>query len=300
MGLTRLLQQLTRSTVAARRETDVAPHAPASHEAEAGERERAYAELSARLERAEAIRREFIANVSHELRTPLASLKALVETLEEGALDDPPAAREFLAQVHVEVDSLTQFVNELLELSRVESGQARFDLKGVAPGEVAEDAVKRLRMQAKRSRIDLRLEAEKGLPAIWADPARVTQVLINLLHNAIKFTPEGGRVIVSVTRRDGDGVVFAVADTGIGIAAADLPRIFERFYKVDRSRASGGTGLGLAIAKHLVQAQGGQIWAESAGEGQGATFFFALPPAPAAAAPETSPPPAHDLALASG
>jgi two-component system phosphate regulon sensor histidine kinase PhoR len=240
-------------------------------------------ELAARLERAEAIRREFIANVSHELRTPLASLKALVETLEEGALEDPPAAREFLAQMHVEVDSLTQFVHELLELSRVESGQARFELEAMPPAPAAEDAVKRLRMQAKRSKIDLRLEAEKGLPAIWADPARVTQVLINLLHNAIKFTPEGGEVTVRVHRREGDGVVFTVTDTGIGIAADDLARVFERFYKVDRSRASGGTGLGLAISKHLVQAQGGQIWVESAGAGQGAAFSFALPVAPPAA-----------------
>src|SRR5438552_45020 len=162
MRFTRLFRPLTRSSGTAPRQTGVAPPAPASHEAAAGELARAYAELSARLERAEAIRREFIANVSHELRTPLASLKALVETLEEGALEDPPAAREFLAQVHVEVDSLTQFVNELLELSRVESGQARFELEAVAPGEVADDAVKRLRMQAKRSGVDLRLEAEKG------------------------------------------------------------------------------------------------------------------------------------------
>src|SRR5207302_5735814 len=149
-----------------------------------------------RIERADAVRRELIANVSHELRTPLASLKALVETLEEGALDDPPAAREFLAQMHVEVDSLTQFVHELLQLSRVESGQERFDAEAVAPVQPAEDAFKRMRVQAKRSEVALRLDAEKDLPAIWADPARVTQVLISLLHNAIKFTPAGGDVIV--------------------------------------------------------------------------------------------------------
>jgi two-component system phosphate regulon sensor histidine kinase PhoR len=228
------------------------------------------------LRRSEAIRREFVANVSHELRTPLASLKALAETLEEGALDDPPAAREFLAQMHVEVDSLAQMVQELLDLSKIESGQAILRPQSVPPDGLAAEAEARLRMQADRVDVRVILDAPPGLPNVLADPARVVQVLINLLHNAIKFTPPGGEVTLALAR-EGEAVRFMVADTGIGISPLDLPRIFERFYKVDKSRASGGTGLGLAIAKHIVQAHGGRIWAESDGEGQGATFAFTLP-----------------------
>ncbi|MGH2351393.1 MAG: HAMP domain-containing sensor histidine kinase [Chloroflexota bacterium] len=228
------------------------------------------------LRRSEAIRREFVANVSHELRTPLASLKALAETLEEGALDDPPAAREFLGQMHVEVDSLAQLVQELLELSRIESGQIALRVEAVPAAGLAEDAETRLRMQAERAGVAILLEAPPDLPTVRADPARIGQVLINLLHNAVKFTPAGGGVTLRIAP-DPEGMRFSVADTGIGIAPENLPRLFERFYKVDRSRASGGTGLGLAIAKHIVQAHGGRIWAESAGEGQGATFSFILP-----------------------
>jgi two-component system, OmpR family, phosphate regulon sensor histidine kinase PhoR len=239
--------------------------------------------------RTEAIRREFVANVSHELRTPLASLKALAETLEEGALEDPPAAREFLAQMHVEVDSLAQMVQELLDLSKIESGQASLRPGTASAQGLAAEAESRLRMQAERAGVRLTLDAPQDLPRVRADPARVVQVLINLLHNAVKFTPAGGEVVLSA-RREGPAVRFAVTDTGIGIAPVDLPRIFERFYKADRSRATGGTGLGLAIAKHIVQAHGGQIWASSAGEGQGSSFAFTLPLAAGGAveAPESA------------
>ncbi len=232
------------------------------------------------LRRSEVIRREFVANVSHELRTPLASLKALAETLEEGALDDPPAAREFLGQMHVEVDSLAQLVQELLDLSRIESGQATLRPEAVPPAGLAMEAESRLRMQAERAGVVVAVETPEALPTVWADPLRVAQVLINLLHNAVKFTPAGGRVTLRVAP-DPEGIRFTVADSGIGIAPGDIARIFERFYKVDRSRASGGTGLGLAIAKHIVQAHGGRVWAESPGEGLGTTFSFTLPLAPA-------------------
>ena len=228
------------------------------------------------LRRSESIRRDFVANVSHELRTPLASLKALVETLEEGALEDPPAAREFLRLMHVEVDSLTQLVFELLELSQIESGQAEMEKRPVVPISLLEAAYRRLRTQATRAGVDLRMAAEHGLPMISADPMRVGQVLLNLLQNAIKFTPEGG-VVTLTAARDGNGIRFGVTDTGIGISREDLSRLFERFFKVDRSRASGGTGLGLAIAKHLVQAHGGVIGAFSLGEGHGSTVWFVLP-----------------------
>ena len=257
---------------------------PVTRQDELGVLAGAFNDMALRLRQTDTVRREFVANVSHELRTPLASLKALVETLEEGALDDPPAAREFLAQMDVEVESLAQMVQELLDLSRIESGQAPFRPEPVAPARLAETAVKRLRRQAERSQIALAFDVPAALPLVWADPGRSEQVLINLLHNALKFTPAGGHVrLAAEATPDGEAILFSVTDSGIGITPADLPRVFERFYKVDRSRASVGTGLGLAIAKHLVQAHGGRIWVTSPGAGQGATFSFTLPLAPAPA-----------------
>ncbi len=225
----------------------------------------------------ESMRRDFISNVSHELRTPLAALKALTETLQSGAMEDPPAARRFLEQMETEVDSLSLTVSELLELSRIESGRVPLNLVPTRPIDIIQPAEERLRLQADRNGLDLGVECHEDLPAVLADGSRVQQVLVNLLHNAIKFTPTGGQVTVSATRQDG-AVLFAVRDTGIGIDTEDLPRIFERFYKVDRSRATSGTGLGLAIARHLVEAHGGRIWAESE-LGKGSTFFFTIPQA---------------------
>ena len=228
------------------------------------------------LRRAEAIRRDFVANVSHELRTPLASLRALVETLEDGALDDPPAAREFLTRMHVEVDGLSQMVEELLELARIESGRVQLRFARSDVGRLVEAAAERLRPQAERHGLTLtiHLPSEPLIATIDAD--RLHQVVVNLVHNAVKFTPPGGSITVSVEHR-GEEVGIVVADTGIGVSARDLPRLFERFYKTDRSRASSGTGLGLAIVKHLVQAHGGHVRATSAGEGQGTTFTVLLP-----------------------
>jgi two-component system phosphate regulon sensor histidine kinase PhoR len=228
------------------------------------------------LRRAETVRREFVSNVSHELRTPVASLKALVETLEGGALDERDVAREFLGRMQVEVDGLAQLVEELLELSQIEAGRLPLHLQSVDLGSVAAAAAGRLRPQAERQGVSLHVKPPVVLPAVEADPERIHQVVINLVHNAVKFTPPGGQVTVSGSQYDG-GVAITVADTGMGIAPEVLPRLFERFYKADQARAGGGTGLGLAIAKHLVQAHGGRIWAESAGEGQGATFTFTLP-----------------------
>jgi signal transduction histidine kinase len=266
---------------------------PVDRQDELGVLAAAFNAMALRLRQTDTVRREFVANVSHELRTPLASLKALVETLEEGALEDPPAARDFLAQMDVEVESLAQLVQELLDLSRIESGQAQLRLEAVAPARLAETAIKRLRRQAERSQIALEADAPASLPMVQGDPARIEQVLINLLHNAVKFTPAGGRVrvgaeVVPAGDAPHDVLRFCVADSGIGIPAADLPRVFERFYKGDRSRASVGTGLGLAIAKHLVQAHGGRIWAESAGADQGSTFCFTLPLASAASRTQRS------------
>ncbi|MGH2459031.1 MAG: histidine kinase dimerization/phospho-acceptor domain-containing protein, partial [Chloroflexota bacterium] len=181
------------------------------------------------LKRAEAIRRDFVANVSHELRTPLASLRALVETLEDGALDDPPAAREFLDRMHIEVDGLTQMVEELLELARIESGRVQLRLTRVSVSPVIQEAVERLRAQAERQGVALVIQCPTDAIEVRLDADRIHQVVVNLVHNAIKFTPPGGTIHVRVERR-GEGVALSVADTGVGVAAANLPRLFERFY----------------------------------------------------------------------
>ena len=223
----------------------------------------------------ESMRRDFISNVSHELRTPLAALKALTETLQSGALEDPPAAHRFLQQMETEVDSLSLMINELLELSRIESGRVPLNLASTRPIDILTPAYERLSLQAKRAGLTFNLECSTDLPPVLADATRIQQVLVNLLHNAIKFTPSDGKVTVSAIQQ-GQAVRFAVADSGIGIDSDDLPRIFERFYKVDRSRATSGTGLGLAIARHLVEAHDGRIWVESE-VGRGSTFYFTLP-----------------------
>ena len=228
-----------------------------------------------RIRRLETVRRDFVSNLSHELRTPLASLKALTETLQDGALDDPPAARRFIDQIQIEVDALTQMVTELLELSRIESGRLSLDLTPIAPCDLLSSASQRMKLQAERAGLNLRVECGKDLPNARIDSQRLEQVLVNLIHNAVKFTKPGGEVILIAETGIGE-VRFGVRDTGIGIPAEDVPRIFERFYRVDKSRTGSGTGLGLSIAKHIVEAHKGRIWAESV-EGQGSTFFFAIP-----------------------
>jgi two-component system phosphate regulon sensor histidine kinase PhoR len=235
-----------------------------------------------RLRRLETVRRDFVSNLSHELRTPLASLKALAETLREGALEDPPAARQFVDQIQVEVDALTQMVNELLELSKIESGRFALDLSPVAASELLNSASQRMQLQAERAKLTLRVEYRDDLPKVQIDSQRLEQVLVNLIHNAVKFTRPGGEVVLfaDIVPDGGEGfdraVQFAVRDTGVGIPADEISRVFERFYRVDKSRAGSGTGLGLSIAKHIVEAHRGKIWVESA-EGQGSTFYFTIP-----------------------
>jgi two-component system phosphate regulon sensor histidine kinase PhoR len=238
------------------------------------------------MHRADTMRRDFVSNISHELRTPLASLKALVDTLRDGALDDPPAAQRFLDRVETEVDAMTQMVQELLELSRIESGQVPVRLAATPVADLINPPVERLLPQAERANLSLSVDLLAGLPPVLADAERVQQVVTNLVHNAIKFTRPGGQVRVRAYTADEDGspgapngsrpsVVVEVTDSGVGIPADALPRIFERFYKADRARSGGGTGLGLAIAKHIIQGHGGRIWAESI-EGRGSTFYFSL------------------------
>jgi two-component system phosphate regulon sensor histidine kinase PhoR len=227
----------------------------------------------------------------------MAALKALVDTLRDGALADPPAAQRFLDRMDVEVDALTQMVQELLQLSRIESGRAPIRLEPVAVTEVVVPPVDRLRPQAERAGLNLVVDLPAGLPRVLADIDRIQQVVTNVVHNAIKFTPPRGSIEVSAhTLRiaaggklastaigagseelpPGEWVMIQVDDTGVGIPAEDLSRIFERFYKADRARSGGGTGLGLSIAKHIVQAHEGTIWAEST-EGEGTTLTFTLP-----------------------
>jgi two-component system phosphate regulon sensor histidine kinase PhoR len=227
------------------------------------------------LRKLETVRRDFIANLSHELRTPIAALKALGETLRDGAIEQPAVARDFLDKINLEVDRLAQMVQEMGDLSRIESGEAPLQKTLVNVAEVVDRTVARLKAQADRAGLRLETEVPPDLPRVQADEARIEQVLVNLLHNAVKFTPSGGSITLSAKADDGN-LVVAVSDTGVGIPEDDLPRVFERFYKADRARAGGGTGLGLAIAKHVVEAHGGRIWVESV-EGRGATFSFSIP-----------------------
>lgn len=230
-----------------------------------------------RIKRLETTRQDFISNISHELRTPLASLKALTETLQTGALEDPRAAQKFLSRIETEVDALAQMISELLELSRIESGQVPLDLEGIPVQTLIDEAVDRMRAQAKRRQISITRELPPHVPDVKADPRRIDQVLVNLIHNAVKFSESGQTIRVGARQRD-DEVIFYVEDHGTGIPPRDLPRIFERFYKSDQARAGGGTGLGLAIAKHLVESHKGEIWADSELD-QGSTFYFSLPAA---------------------
>jgi len=228
------------------------------------------------LRRLQSARRDFVANVSHELRTPLASLKAMADTLEAGAIDEPDAARDFVRRMGTEIDDLARLVEELLLIGRLESGQPVVAPAVVAAGALLEGARERLGALAERAHVKLIVDRPEHVPMVVADAERVGQVLANLIHNATKHTPAGGEIRLSAAP-NGRVVVFTVRDTGDGIAADDVDRIFERFYKSDRSRADGGSGLGLSIAKHIVEAHGGTIRAASAGPGRGATFTFTLP-----------------------
>jgi two-component system phosphate regulon sensor histidine kinase PhoR len=228
-----------------------------------------------RVRRLETVRRDFISNISHELRTPLASLKALTETLQNGALSDPEAGPRFLGRINAEVDALTQMAQELLDLSRIESGQVELMLAPLPPKSLVTSAADRMRMQAERAGLKLSIKCGNDLPAIRADKSRLEQVLVNIIHNAVKFTKPGGEISVEAVSTSG-GVQFSIRDTGAGIPSESLTRIFERFYRVDKSRTGSGTGLGLSISKHIIEAHGGKIWAESR-EGKGSVFHFVIP-----------------------
>ena len=240
------------------------------------------------LRRLQRMRSEFIDNLSHELRTPLTTIRLLTETLTQDVarpdVEVPARMRERIEKIDVETEHLAQMVNELLDLSRIEGGAAELHFDNVRIGEVITAALERLRTFADRQLVGLEADLPaEGLPTVWGDDERIGQVLVNLLHNAIKFAPTSSVVTVSAAVTDGQ-VAVQVRDQGPGIADPDLDRIFERFYKVDkaRQRGQGGTGLGLAIARHVVEGHGGRIWAESE-EGRGSVFTFTIPLADSAA-----------------
>ena len=228
-----------------------------------------------RIHQLELVRKEFVSNVSHELRTPLSSMRALNETLQDTISEEPEVSQNFLKKMDQELDNLIQLVNELLELSRLESGRVPIDRQRVSPSVLLQSAEDHMKLQAERNGLEIMTIHNNVLPDVSADFTRIDQVFTNLIHNAIKFTPPGGKITLSAMQEE-DQVVFTIEDTGIGISPEVLPRIFERFYKADRSRASTGTGLGLSISKHVIESHGGKIWVESV-EGKGSKFSFSLP-----------------------
>jgi two-component system phosphate regulon sensor histidine kinase PhoR len=233
-------------------------------------------------ERVEKTRRDFIANVSHELRTPLTSIQGYAETLLDTTPENGAPTREFLEIIRKNSSRMSRLTEDLLTLARVESGETRFDAEPVPPAELLHDAEESFREIARTHGIDLRIQDHpipESLAAVLADREAIHQVFSNLIDNALKYGASGGRIVLGA-RRVPHAVEFSVRDFGAGIASEHLPRLFERFYRVDkaRSRESGGTGLGLAIAKHIMLAHGGSIRAESE-LAHGAIFLFTLPTA---------------------
>jgi two-component system phosphate regulon sensor histidine kinase PhoR len=248
------------------------------------------------LRRLQRIRAEFIDNLSHELRTPLTTISLLAETAARDAESASPRLRDRISKIEVETGHLTQMVNELLDLSLIESGTSQLLLDEVDLIRVARATAERLRLFAERQGLRIDVEVPDRVSPVRGDEDRLGQVLVNLLHNAVKFSPDGGQILVGVREDEGNVRVW-VRDPGIGVPRADLARIFERFYKVDRARVRGrgGTGLGLSIARHVIESHGGRIWAESE-EGSGSTFLFTVPIAP----PATGAPQATSGAVVNG
>ncbi len=232
-------------------------------------------QMATKLEKTEAMRRQLIGDVSHELRTPLAAIKGYMEGLMDGVL---PATPETYQQVHSEADRLQRLVNDLQELSRVEAGAFQLKSEPVSINDLIEKISSTFQWQYNEKGITLETILQPDLPGVLADRDRILQVLTNLVGNALQYTPAGGKVSIQASRSQTE-VVVSVTDSGIGISPDQLPYIFNRFYRIDKSRAraSGGTGIGLTIAQALVKAHHGRIWAESAGEGKGSAFRFILP-----------------------
>jgi signal transduction histidine kinase len=220
------------------------------------------------------LRQNMVADIAHELRTPLSVLQANIEAMQDGVLE---ASTESLASLHQETSMLARLIDDLRILSLAESGQLEFHPRNTDLKKLSSRIIEVMGLQFSSKNIDLALEVSDSLAQIFVDPDRIEQVLRNLLSNAYLYTPEGGRVMLKLIT-DGEDVVASVTDTGAGIPPKDLPHIFERFYRVDRSRTrrTGGSGIGLAIVKQLVEAMGGRVWATSEAS-KGSTFFFRLP-----------------------
>jgi len=242
---------------------------------ELGRLAQCFNQMAASLQKTETMRLELIGNVAHELRTPLSSIQGYMEGLIDGVL---PAEAETFQQVHREAGRLQQLVHDLQELSRVEAGAFELKLQPTPVSRLIETVTTRLGRQFEEKGVSLETDIAPDLPPVQVDEGRIGQVLLNLVGNALQYTPAGGQVRIHARRQDG-AVLVTVEDTGIGLAPEQLPHVFERFYRVDRSRsrAGGGSGIGLTIAKHLVEAHGGQIWAASEGIGRGSAFSFTLP-----------------------
>ncbi|HSG44756.1 MAG TPA: ATP-binding protein, partial [Anaerolineales bacterium] len=232
-------------------------------------------QMAEKLDQVESMRRRLIGDVSHELRTPLTAIKGSMEGLMDGIL---PANDQTFQQIHTEADRLNRLVDDLQELSRVEAHAYKLDLRPLDVSSFVQTVIKRLTPQAQSKSISLDLDLIPDLPHVLADEDRAVQILTNLSGNALQYTPEGGSVTISAKQLK-DEIQFLIRDTGIGIPPEHLPHIFDRFYRVDKSRSrqsGGGSGIGLTIARALVEAHGGRIWVESQGEGKGSVFHFTL------------------------
>ena len=252
-----------------------AERVPVAEDDELGELSEGFNAMAAALEEGERRRGEFISDVSHELHTPLSTLQGYTEGLLDGVVEP---GEDAWGLMYAETDRMRRLVDDLRQLSRAETGRLALHVAPVRPGKPVRRAVEGMRPLFADKGVDLRYAAPEHVPAILADDDRVVQVTTNLLSNALRHTEQGGSVTVSV-RGGGDAVLFRVADSGVGIAPEHLARVFERFYRVEksRSREGGGSGVGLAICRALVEAMGGSIRAESAGPGKGAAFVFSLP-----------------------
>jgi len=229
------------------------------------------------LRKLERVRRDFVANVSHEFRTPLTAIQGFAETLLAGAIDDPQNRGRFLGIIVEHSRRLARLTEDLLMLSKMDADRLEFETRRIPVAAFIESCMETAQPRARDKDLQLSVNQAEKIPDIAGDRRRLTEVLQNLLDNAIQYTPAGGQIMVSAGVA-GSEVVFTVTDTGIGIPQAEQPRIFERFYRVDiaRSREVGGTGLGLAISKHLIEGHGGRIWVESE-LGQGSQFHFSVP-----------------------
>ena len=275
----RIVGPLRRLATASRRIADghYAERVPVSSADELGDLAGSFNTMAGALEETERRRRELIGDVAHELRTPIATLEGYLEGLLDGVVESSPPT---WARLHDEAGRLRRLVDDLQELSRAEARQIGLAIRPIDTAQIAATAIDRFSASFADKGLEFRTDVSAHLPHVRADPDRAVQVLSNLLSNALRYTPAPGCVELKVSTAD-RAVEFSVHDSGVGISPENLPHVFERFYRVDRSRsrALGGSGIGLTIAKALVEGMGGRIWAESAGPGQGSTFAFTLPAA---------------------